>query len=173
MKPKQDESVGEGSEQEKKVTDIRSSLTKIEQLEEDLKQTKKDLKQTKKELEGLSIAFLAAQNKLTRCKIVVASKLTRRQQKMWPKWIEGVDLSGELKTKETFAFPKIGLQAMDGGKYVRLTGTTQKEGLTKEEGVDICEYLNSFPENQHHLKNLDSEFRDEEQEAKLRAEMKK
>lgn len=97
---------------------------------------------------------------LLRVKIVVQSKLTRRQQKIWPIWIAKVDLSNELKLKETFAFPKIGLQAMDRGKWVRLTGTEQPEGLTKEEGADICEYLNSFPENQHHLKNMDSEFKE-------------
>lgn len=112
---------------------------------------------------------------LKRYKIVVYSKLTRRQQKMWDKWVAEVDLSTEPKLKSHFSFPKVGLQAMDRGKWVRLTGTAQSEGLTKEEGADICEYLNSFPENQHQLKNLDSEFRSEEFEAraKLDAEARK
>ena len=92
---------------------------------------------------------------------------------MWPKWVAEVDLSGELKLKPTFAFPKIGLQAMDRGKWVRLTGTAQSEGLTKDEGADICEYLNSFPENQTHLRNMDAEFRDVEEEARMRAGLKK
>lgn len=115
----------------------------------------------------------AQREQLTRHNIVVQSKLTRRQQKMWPTWVSGVDLGKELKLKSHFTFPKIGLQAMDKGKWVKLTGTAQPEGLTAAEGADICEYLNSFPENQHQLKNMDSEFRDPEQEEKMREELEK
>jgi hypothetical protein len=132
-----------------------------------------ELGTAEQKVQDLEQANERLQEQLRRREIVAYSKLTRRQQKQWPKWVEEVDLSGELKLKKTFAFPKVGLQAMDRGKWVRLTGTAQPEGLTKEEGADICEYLNSFPENQTHLRNMDAEFRDDEEEAKIRAEMKR
>ena len=107
--------------------------------------------------------------------ILVQTKLTRRQQKNYPKWLEEVGekvKAGPLELKKTFLFPRIGMRrnVNDGGGNNRfnregcryfITGLTEKDGLkgfTDAEATDIVEYLNTFPENQHQLKNLDSEF---------------
>lgn len=126
---------------------------------------------------------------LTRHKIVVQSKLTRRQQKMWVTWVSSVDLGKELKLKSHFTFPKIGMKFLSGKRKFdavgnpddsdlryALTGLKEKDsttGFLHEEAADLAEYLNSFPENQHQLKNMDSEFRDAEQEERMREELKK
>lgn len=143
----------------------------IEQLENEVGQLDEKISELEERLSIMRQMVTARDEQLLRMALVVQAKLTRRQQKIWPKWIAEVDLGKVLKLKETFAFPKIGLQAMDRGKWVRLTGTEQPEGLTPDEGRDICEYLNSFPENQVHLKNMDSEFRTDEQEKALRKEL--
>jgi len=168
-----DEAEKLSEENAKQYAELANQDNIIEELRGKLDVLGRQLEKATDEVEGLEQEVQALKEQLQRREIVAYSKLTRRQQKMWPKWIAEVDLSNELKLKPTFAFPKIGLQAMDRGKWVRLTGTAQPEGLTKDEGADICEYLNSFPENQTHLKNLDSEFRSEADEERLRAGLKK
>jgi len=168
-----DEAEKLSAENAKQYAELANQDNIIEELLGKLDVLGRQLEKATYEVEGLEQEVQALNEQLQRREIVAYSKLTRRQQKMWPKWIAEVDLSNGMKLKPTFAFPKIGLQAMDRGKWVRLTGTAQPEGLTKDEGADICEYLNSFPENQTHLRNMDAEFRSTEDEERLRAGLKK